>query len=100
MGPAFNVKPFVVLMGVNSAFTVLSFALLPPPPMLAKANTATITSTKLVIIFFADDVKVGPDVNIMTNVLKSFLKYLPFSNKYYGYLNLIKISLKNLGIPV
>ena len=87
-------------MGVNSGFTVLSFVLLPPPPILAKANAAALTSSKLAKNFFVYDVNLGPDVNIMTNVVKSFLKYLAFHHKYYRSLNHIKMSLKNLGAAV
>lgn len=77
-------------MGVNSGFTLLSFALLPPPPILAKANTAAPTRKKLVNIFLVNEENKGDDVNINTNVVKSFLKYRAFHHKFYNSLNPLK----------
>jgi hypothetical protein len=58
-------------MGVYSGLLVFSFDLLPPPPMLASAKAAKLTSTTLANAFFKPDKGAGIKL-IRTKVVKNY----------------------------
>jgi hypothetical protein len=68
------VNPLTVLIGVNSVpFTCLFFDLFPPPPILAKANTAMLTMIKLVTALLGKRRDMDERFNILTKVIKKIL---------------------------